>query len=64
MMSAFFNFQPTLNKLFNNFIFLKYYGGIKLTPPPKKNTFKKPSLFRIKKNDKGHSFLQRKNSLF
>ena len=62
MMPAFFHFQHTLNRLFNNCIvilildklFLKYEGGegggVKLTKPsPGKTTFKKPSFIRVKK---------------
>ena len=54
MMSAFFHFWHTLNRLFNNCIkldkfFLKYEGRVKLTPPPlpEKTTLKKPSLIRV-----------------
>ena len=57
-MSAFFHFQHTLNRLFNNCVvililekfFLKCEGGIKLTPspPPAKITLKMPSLIRVK----------------
>ena len=43
MMSAFFHFQPTLNRLFNNCIRLYW-------PPPEKTTLKKPSLIRVKVN--------------
>ena len=60
MMSAFFQFQHTLNRLFNNYIklydkfFLKYEGGSKLTPllPLKKKLpSKSPDLLRLKDLD-------------
>ena len=59
-MSAFFHFQRTLNKLFNNLnklykvtlildkFFLKYEVGVRLTPPPEKTTLKKPRLISVK----------------
>ena len=65
MMSAFFHFQHTLNRFFNNYILvldkfvLKYEiwsgaGGVELPtppPPPGKTTFKKVSLIRVKMTD-------------
>ena len=57
MMSAFFQFQHTLNRLFNNYIklydkfFMKYEGGLQIDPPPppqEKATLKKPRLIKAK----------------
>ena len=47
MMSGFFHFQHTLNRLFNNCIKLyKRETEVKLTPP-EKTILKKPSLIRV-----------------
>ena len=47
MMSSFFHFRHTLNRLFNNCI--KGAGG-QIDPPPEKTTLKKSSLIRVNGN--------------
>ena len=53
MMSALFHFQHTLKTYFKVILildkfFLKYEGGVKLTPLLEKTTLKKPRLIRVK----------------
>ena len=62
MMSAFFHFQHTLNRLFKNCMKLYWYWtssswNMKGKPIGKNTTLKKPSLFRVKKycNESGKS---------
>ena len=60
-MSAFFHIQPTLKRLLNKFINSFSYqisstwnmklGGCQ-TDPPEKTIFKKPSLIRVKNDEK------------
>ena len=53
MVSAFFHFQHTLNRLYKVILildkfFLKYEGGIKLNSPKKKLHSKHPALLGLK----------------
>ena len=64
MISAFFHFQHTLNKLLSNCIklldrfFLKYKGGSNYPPFPEETTIEKPSLIRVNIMNEMFDFLK------